>query len=42
MRDFYRILGISKEASQEEIKKAYKQEAVKWHPVMSKRSHLLG
>ena len=31
-RDFYDILGISKGASKDEIKKAYRKLAVKHHP----------
>jgi DnaJ-class molecular chaperone len=31
-KDLYGILGLTKEASQEEIKKAYRKLAVKWHP----------
>jgi curved DNA-binding protein CbpA len=30
--DPYEILGIAKNATQEEIKKAYRREAMKWHP----------
>ena len=37
-RDYYDVLGVSKSASADELKKAYRQKAKKFHPEPNKHN----
>lgn len=37
-KDYYKILGLSKNCTEDEIKKAYKKLAIKYHPGNTKQN----
>ena len=38
-KDYYQIMGMAREASQDEIKRAYRRLARKFHPDVSKEAN---
>ena len=38
-KDYYKIMGVPRDAAQDEIKRAYRKLARKFHPDVSKEEH---
>ena len=32
MSDFYKLLGVPRDAAEDDLKRAYRKEALRWHP----------
>ena len=39
MRCFYAVLEVNEDVDEGELKKAYRKQALKWHPGERRRSH---
>jgi DnaJ-class molecular chaperone len=35
-KDYYAIIGVPREATEEEIRRAYRRQALEWHPIAAR------